>query len=158
MPLALVRVDCRLIHGQVIETWLPHTGANCLLVANDDLASNPFLRSVMELAVPSPVHAIFCRVSEVPERLSEIDRLGEKAILLCATSADALEIFRAGVRFPSLNIGNLHYADGKVEISPSVFFAPEDFDAVDCFSHLGVSVSVRATPFEAGTPFGDGRG
>ena len=154
MSLVLVRVDCRLIHGQVVETWVPHTGANCLLVANDDLVGNPFLKSVMEMAVPPDIHVVFCRVDEVGRVLSEIDCRREKAILLCATSADALAIFRCGVRFSTLNIGNLHYGAGKVEIAPSVFFSREDFEAVHCFSHHGVAVTIRATPFEAGTSFG----
>jgi len=154
MSLVLVRVDCRLIHGQVVETWVPHTGANCLLVANDELAGNPFLRSVMEMAVPQDIHVVFCRLDEVGRFLTEIDRKGEKAILLCANSRDALAIFQCGVRFSTLNIGNLHYAAGKVEIAPSVYFSREDFDTVHCFSHLGVAVTVRSTPFEAGTSFG----
>lgn len=157
MSLVLVRVDCRLIHGQVVETWVPHTGANCLLVANDDLMNNPFLISVMEMAVPPGIHAVFCRVDEVGGVLSEIDRRGKKAILLCATFGDALNIFHRGVRFSTLNIGNLHYGAGKVEIAPSVYFAREDFEAVHCLSHLGVAVTVKATPFEAGTSFGPDR-
>lgn len=156
MPIVLVRVDCRLIHGQVVETWVPHTGADCLLVANDDLVANPFLRSVMEMAVPAGVRVTFCPVREVPRVMSEIDRNGGKAILLCASSGDALEIYRGGVRFVHLNIGNLHYAAGKVEIAPSVFFAKEDFEAVDHFRHFGVSITVRATPFEPATRFGTG--
>jgi len=157
MSLVLVRVDCRLIHGQVVETWVPHTGANCLLVANDDLVANEILRSVMEVAVPPGIHVVFCRVEEVRGVLSEIDRKGEKAILLCATFGDALDIFHRGVRFSTLNIGNLHYAAGKVEIAPSVYFNKEDFEAVHCLSHLGVAVTVKATPFEAGTSFGTDR-
>ncbi|HZW35550.1 MAG: PTS sugar transporter subunit IIB [Deltaproteobacteria bacterium] len=153
MPLVLVRVDCRLIHGQVVETWLPHTGANCLLVANDDLATNAYLRTVMELAVPPSIHVMFCRLGDVASSLGEIDSRGEKAILLCATFEDALRIHRTGVRFPSLNVGNLHYATGKVEISPSVFFSPEDFDAVHSFCHNGIAVNIRATPFDAGTSY-----
>jgi PTS system mannose-specific IIB component len=153
MSLELVRVDCRLVHGQVVETWLPHTGANCLLVANDELAGNPFLRSVMELAVPSAVRVVFCRISDVARALAEINREGKKAILLCSSFADALRIHEAGVRFSSLNIGNLHYSAGKVEISPSVFFSKEDFAAVHCFCHEGIAVVVRATPFEAGTSY-----
>ncbi len=153
MPLVLVRVDCRLIHGQVVETWVPHTGANCLLVANDDLVGNPFLRSVMEIAVPPAVHVAFCGLAEVDRVMTAVDRLGERAILLCATSGDALAIYRGGVRFSTLNIGNLHYAEGKVEVAPSVYFAREDFEAVHCLSHLGVAVTVKATPFEAGTSF-----
>lgn len=151
MSLALVRVDCRLIHGQIVETWLPHTGADCLLVANEELEKNPFLRSVMELAVPSSVAVCFCRPDDVARALDEIDRSGRKAILLCSSFVDALRIYRSGVHFPSLNIGNLHYAAGKVEISPSVFFSREDFEAVHCFCHNGIAVNVRATPFDAGT-------
>ncbi|GAB4364019.1 MAG: PTS N-acetylgalactosamine transporter subunit IIB [Deltaproteobacteria bacterium] len=158
MSIVLARVDCRLIHGQVVETWIPHTGADCLLVANDDLVANPFLRSVMEMAVPAGIRVSFCPVKEVSKVVAEIDRKGEKAILLCASSGDALAIYRSGVRFEDLNIGNLHYASGKVEIAPSVFFAREDFEAVDCLCHLGVSVTVRATPFEPGTCFGGGGG
>ncbi len=150
MPLAMVRVDSRLIHGQVIETWLPHTGANCILVVNDDLAANPCMRAVMELAVPQTVHAVFCRLEETAEALAEIDRRGERAILLCASSEDALRLYRSGIRYVSLNIGNLHFATGKVEVTPSVYFSPADFEAVHCLRHQGVSVSVRATPFEAG--------
>jgi mannose/fructose/N-acetylgalactosamine-specific phosphotransferase system component IIB len=157
MSLVLVRVDCRLIHGQVVETWVPHTGANCLVVANDDLVGNTLLRSVMEIAVPQDIHTVFCRVEEVGTVISEIDRLGEKAILLCATFSEALDMFHRGVRFSTLNIGNLHYAEGKVEIAPSVYFSREDFEAVHCLSHQGVAVTVKATPFEAGTSFGPDR-
>lgn len=153
MPLLLVRVDSRLIHGQVVETWVPHTGADCLLVVNDDLAGNPALRAVMELGVPATVHAAFCRVAEVRAALSEIDAHGEKAILICATAPDAVRLRETGVPFATLNIGNLHYSSGKVEITPSVYFAPEDFQAVERLRHQGVAVDVRATPFEPGVSF-----
>lgn len=158
MPIVLVRVDCRLVHGQVLETWVPHTGANCLLVASDDLDANPFMKSVMEIAVPSSIHVVFRRVDDVAAAVSEIDRKNERAILLCAALSDALRIFRAGVRFPALNIGNLHFAEGKVEVTPSVYFAPEDFEAVDSLSRLGVAVTVRSTPFEAAAPYRGCRG
>ncbi len=153
MPIVLVRVDCRLVHGQVVETWVPHTGANSLLVASDELDANPLLRSVMEIAVPPSIHVLFCRVGDVAAAVSEIDRRNERAILLCAGLSDALRIFRSGVRFAALNIGNLHFAEGKVEVTPSVYFAPEDFDAVDALTRLGVAVTVRSTPFEAAAPY-----
>jgi PTS system mannose-specific IIB component len=153
MPLVLARIDCRLIHGQVVETWVPHMKANSLVVANDDLAANAFLRSVMELAVPRGVAVRFCRLSEAAEAVAEADRNGERSILLVSSAADAMALRQGGVRFDLLNIGNLHFAAGKVEISPSVFFSPEDFEAVRWFRRHGVSVCVRGTPFEAGTSY-----
>jgi mannose/fructose/N-acetylgalactosamine-specific phosphotransferase system component IIB len=153
MPLVLARIDCRLIHGQVVETWVPHTKANSLVVANDDLAANLFLRSVMELAVPRGIAVHFCRLSEAAAVLAEANRNGERSILLVSSAADALALRQGGVRFDLLNIGNLHFAAGKVEVTPSVFFSPEDFEAVRWFVSHGVSVCVRGTPFEAGTSY-----
>ena len=153
MSLVLARVDCRLIHGQVVETWVPHMKADSLIVANDDLAANPFLRSVMELAVPRDIAVHFCRIEETAAVLAEADRKGERSILLVSNAADALALRQGGVRFDLLNIGNLYFAAGKVEISSSVFFSPEDFEAVRWFRSHGVSVCVRGTPFEAGTSF-----
>src|SRR5512134_2511168 len=153
MPLVLARIDCRLIHGQVVETWVPHVCANSLVVANDDLAGNPFLRSVMELAVPPAIRVRFCRLSEAVPILADADRYGERTILLVASAADAVALMKAGAAFRLLNIGNLHFAAGKVEITPSVFFSPEDFEALGWFRSHGVTVLVQGTPFESGTAF-----
>ncbi|HEY5997454.1 MAG TPA: PTS sugar transporter subunit IIB [Candidatus Deferrimicrobiaceae bacterium] len=156
MPLALVRVDSRLVHGQVVEGWVPHVKANCLLVVNDDLASNPFLRSVMELAGNPSLRIVFCKLDDVASAVAEVDRRGERTILLCSTPADAAGVLARGVRFTELNIGNLHFGAGRTEITPSVFFAPEDFEAVEALQRQGVQVEVRGTPFEPGKPVGGG--
>jgi len=153
MSLVLARIDCRLIHGQVVETWVPHVKANLLIVANDDLAANPMLRSVMELAVPVGIRVRFCRLDEVIAAIAEADRAGDRSILLVSNASDALKARKEGAAFDLLNIGNLHFAEGKVQISPSVFFAPEDFEALRWFRSHGVSVCVKGTPFETGMSF-----
>jgi mannose/fructose/N-acetylgalactosamine-specific phosphotransferase system component IIB len=153
MPLVLARIDCRLIHGQVVETWVPHTKANSLIVANDDLAAHTMLRSVMELAVPVGIRVRFCRLEEVVAAIAEADRARERAILLVSNASDAVKLRKEGAAFDLLNIGNLHFAEGKVQISPSVFFAPEDFEALRWFRSHGVSVCVKGTPFESGMTY-----
>ncbi len=153
MSLVLARIDCRLIHGQVVETWVPHVKANLLIVANDDLASNPVLRSVMELAVPVGIRVRFCRLDEVVAAIAEADRAGDRSILLLSNASDAVKARKDGASFNLLNIGNLHFAEGKVQISPSVFFAPEDFEALRWLRSHGVSVCVKGTPFESGMSF-----
>jgi len=153
MSLVLARIDCRLIHGQVVETWVPHVNANLLIVANDDLFANPVLRSVMELAVPVGIRVRFCRLDEVVAAIADADRAGDRSILLVSNATDAVRIRKDGAAFSLLNIGNLHFAEGKVQISPSVFFAPEDFEALRWFRSHGVSVCVKGTPFESGMSF-----
>jgi len=153
MSLVLARIDCRLVHGQVVEAWIPHVKANSLIVANDEIEANPVLRSVMELAVPVGVKARFCRLDQVTKMLKEADRAGERSILLVSNASDAMRARKDGAGFTVLNIGNLHFEEGKVQITSSVFFTPEDFNALQWFRSNGVSVYVKGTPFESGILF-----
>ena len=50
-----VRIDNRLVHGQVIETWLPHTRAGMIVVVNDELSGNMLRQEIMSLAIPDGV-------------------------------------------------------------------------------------------------------
>jgi len=153
MSLVLARIDCRLVHGQVVETWIPHLKANSLIVANDAIAGNQVFRSVMELAVPVGIRLRFCRLDQVAEMLKEADLFGERSILLVSSASDAIKARKDGAGFTVLNIGNLHFEEGKVQITSSVFFAPEDFEALQWFRTNGVSVCVKGTPFESGILF-----
>ncbi len=51
--ISLVRVDNRLIHGQVVEAWLPHLKVSRVVVADDEAASSPLVRAAMSLAAAS---------------------------------------------------------------------------------------------------------
>lgn len=50
--MTFVRIDNRLVHGQIIETWLPFTRARTIVVANDELAADPLRQEIMSLAIP----------------------------------------------------------------------------------------------------------
>ena len=59
------RVDNRLIHGQVIEGWLPYTGAAHLIVANDALAEDLLRQQIMSLAIPHHVDVRFVPLKDL---------------------------------------------------------------------------------------------
>jgi len=48
MALVFVRIDNRLIHGQVLEAWVPFVRADCIVVANDDIARKPLQKLMMK--------------------------------------------------------------------------------------------------------------
>ena len=53
--MAWFRIDNRLVHGQVIEGWLPYLNAGHLIVANDALALDELQQQIMRLAIPGRV-------------------------------------------------------------------------------------------------------
>ena len=80
------RVDNRLVHGQVIEAWLPYTGAKHLVVANDELATDLLRRQIVELAIPQRVITHFIPVRELAATL---DACGDDSFVLFANCQDA---------------------------------------------------------------------
>lgn len=146
--MTFVRIDNRLIHGQIIETWLPYTGAKTVIVANDELAHDILQQEIMSLAIPQAVKSSFVTVDEVPSAMA---RLGSNsgddgAIILFSNCADARRAFDSGFGFHVLNVGNVHYSPGKRQISPSVALSDEDETCLRQLNRQGVELDFRCVP------------
>ena len=138
------RIDNRLVHGQVIETWLPYTEANRLLVVNDDIAADSLQQSIMSMAVPARVSIDFLPVDKLGKVLSSIAH--PNAIVLFANCADARRAFETGGLFKVLNVGNLHYSPGKKQLCMHVAVSCEDERCLEFFKEHGVELDFRCVP------------
>lgn len=150
--IALVRVDNRLVHGQVLEAWLPRLGARRLLVADDEAAASPLARAAMTLAVPGEVAAEVRSVEAVdwvalaaaPERVLVLFR--EVAELERAAGRGL-----AAALAPIVNIGNIHSGPGRRPVTPSVFLRAEELAALQRLAARGFRVEARAVPADSPT-------
>lgn len=142
-----VRIDNRLIHGQIIETWLPYTGAAVLVVANDELATDTLRQEIMSLAIPNDVQVVFSRIDKLNEVLSRV-RMGESldAMVLFSSCPDARRAYELGLAFEGLNIGNLHYGPGKKQVCAHVALSNEDQACLEFFLRKGVKLDFRCVP------------
>lgn len=141
------RIDSRLVHGQVIEAWLPYLRAHYLVVVNDVLANDLLRQQIMQLAIPERISVIFSSVSDVKDIYEQLRRNAQLAALfLVSDCRDAERIKEQGVDVPVLNIGNMHYAPGKEQICAHVALSPEE---KDCLKHLeasGTILDFRSVP------------
>ena len=142
--IALLRVDNRLIHGQVVEAWLPYLHATRILVADDEAAANPLARAAMGLAIPSPI-----QVEIAPMAAANFDvaqRAPDRALVLVRDIAQALKARERGLVFATLNVGNVHFASGRVQVSPSVFLTLAEVESLRALAKAGVAIDMRAIP------------
>jgi len=148
---ALVRVDNRLVHGQVLEAWLPALDAHGILVADDEAAGNVLARSAMTLAIPPGIRFEVVRLQAAAELLRPGGRGAQAArtLVLLRDVRDAVTLHEAGVPLPQLNLGNVHFKAGRRQVSPSVFLDAEELSALETLGQTGTQVEVRAVPTEA---------
>jgi mannose/fructose/N-acetylgalactosamine-specific phosphotransferase system component IIB len=148
--IALARIDERLVHGQVLVGWVPHLGARQVVVADDEAARSPLARAAMTLALPPGVKAAVERAGAVD--WDALARSPEPVIVVLRDAAEAERAFAGGMtpaRVPVLNVGNVHYSQGRRQITPSVFLSGPEVDALRRLSAAGFRVEARAVPLDA---------
>jgi len=152
MDITLVRVDNRLIHGQILEAWVPFTRAACIMVVDDEVAGDFFRETVIRMAVPRAVEVIVSGIQEFSRDYRYATGQGKKAIVLFSTIADACQAFSAGFKFTKLNLGNVHHDQSeseKIRCSSCVFLDGNDIKCVlNLMDAEGVQVELRRIPQE----------
>ena len=82
LNIALVRVDSRLVHGQILEAWVPFVKAKCIIVVDDKVAADSFFETVIRMAVPSEIEVIISSVDDFVQNYTFTHGSGKKTIVL----------------------------------------------------------------------------
>lgn len=153
MNLVLTRIDNRLIHGQVLEAWVPFVKADCILVANDEIADNSLKKMMMQASVSSRLRVEIGRVEEIAALLNsgELDKC--RVLLLFGTTSDAVRAYRSGLNYMRLNLGNLHADKGKARLSCTLFLNAADLDDLAMLDQAGVEITARCIPADGERPW-----
>lgn len=149
MPnILLTRIDNRLIHGQVGVTWVNHLGANLILVANDEVSTDTVSQNLMEMVVPDAIQTRFFSLEKTIKIIGKANEK-QKIFIVCKTPQDVLELVKGGVPIKELNVGNMHFSEGKEQISSTVCVDEADKEAFREIIKLGVKVEIRRVPEES---------
>jgi PTS system mannose-specific IIB component/fructoselysine and glucoselysine-specific PTS system IIB component len=149
LSLALVRVDDRLIHGQVLLGWGPTLDPARYVIVDDGLAADPFERALVEgSAGGTPVEVL--GVELAAPRLAALALAGEATVVLVRALPEAARLAaalgRAGALPAAINLGGLHYAPGKTRVHDVVYLDRADRAALAALADLGVRVVVQDVP------------
>ena len=155
MDITLVRVDNRLVHGQILEAWVPFLRASCIVVVDDRVASDYYCETVIRMAVPREVEVVICGTKEFAETHSFHQGSGQKTIVLFSKISDALTVHRLGYRFEKLNIGNVYNENCQLCCTPSVLLSDVDLRDISVLHGEGVKIELRRVPREKPVDFDD---
>jgi mannose/fructose/sorbose-specific phosphotransferase system IIB component len=145
--IVLVRVDDRLIHGQVIVGWVNEVKANHIIVINDEIARDERTKSIMEIAVPSHIKVSFFCVDYAVEKLQNTKIDNKSRILILVNDPnDLLRMVKKGVLFKTINVGGMRFSKGKREILKSIYVDDKDIEVFKKLSSYGIMIEGRAIP------------
>ena len=149
--ITLVRVDDRLLHGQVIHAWVPATASDTLVVVAGAGQREVF---ELELGAMADEGGLEIRVLEMEGALRFLrDRANEsrRVMVVLGSIAMAEELQRAGLSFGVLNIGNVHHREYAARLSASAVVTEDERKAIERMMARGVSIDTEALPRRGGS-------
>ena len=149
MGVTLLRVDDRLIHGQVVEGWVPFLKVDLVIVVSDAAASDEVQTALMKMALPPAVGLLVLPVADAPAALTSSKLAARSALVLVPGPAEALALVDRGVAIDRVNVGGLHYTVGKVQLGRALFLDEKDRLALRALAAKGVRLEGRALPGDA---------
>lgn len=142
----LLRVDERFVHGQVAFAWTNNLGANCILVANDEIATNNLRKKTLKMAVPAGTKFVVKDMDEAVSVLSGEKIKKYQVFLIVGSVEDAYKITQQIPEIKEVNLGNLKKNADRKMITSSVYLNKYELELVSKINESGVTVQCQAVP------------
>jgi mannose/fructose/sorbose-specific phosphotransferase system IIB component len=144
--IVLVRIDDRLIHGQVVVGWVKALAATRIIVANDQVADDSLQCCLLEMAAPAPLQVTICPIAEVRQNLTATAAKNERIIILFSSPLDVRRAVELGVQMPQINVGGMRFNQGKKQILKAISVDNEDIQNFRYLLDQGLAITVQMVP------------
>ena len=144
----LTRIDNRLVHGQVGVTWTSTIGANLLVVVDDEVAKDDMQQKLMSMTADT--YGVGIRFFSIEKTINVISKAAphQKIFLICRTPATVRKLVEGGVPLKDVNVGNMHFSEGKRQISNKVYVNDRDLEDLQFIRGNNINVFIQDVPGE----------
>lgn len=148
LNIVLARIDDRLIHGQVMTAWVKNTRADKIIIVDDKVSSDPFLREVIRMAAPADIVMELYGVDKGSEVLMSERKSSENVILLVKSPKTILKLCEKGVALKKLNIGGMGAAQGRKPLYKNISASMEERECLKKIMGHNINTFIQIIPDE----------
>lgn len=142
----LLRVDYRLIHGQITTSWVGQLGCDCILIANDKVPGDMLRKNALKLAKPPETKLVMKTVEDSIEAINSGVTDKYKLFVIVEDVWDARRMVEGCNVFERVNLGNVRMCAGAKQLGSTVFVSEKDMEDIHAIQAKGVSVDVQSIP------------
>ena len=141
-----LRIDDRLIHGEVVAMWLGYTNADVVCVADDATATNAMLKMAMSLAKPAGIDMPILTVDDAISYLNENADSKRRIFAVTQNVQNAVKIAQGVEALKDVNAGAMRASDGKKQVSLKVYVDEKDIEDLQKIASAGKTVVSQTKP------------
>ena len=150
--LKIVRLDDRLVHGQLINNWCTYENITEIIVVNSEITNNDIRKTFIEMSVPEDINIIFCDVNKALEIYEEECKY-ENVIIVFGNPFEILEFIEKGGRINSLNIGGMSFKKNKRRVSTTFYIDESELETLKKIASYGIELEIRILPTDKKVDF-----
>ena len=143
MPIVFARVDDRLIHGQVVQAWLPELNVDEVLIPVSKGKENQVNTRLLRLSLPYEYKLTVLNSHECARYTLDAK---QRIFLLMSSLKELTDVISDGLQLESVNIGGMHFKEKAQKLADNVFLDEEDKHFLKIINDLGIRIETRAVP------------
>lgn len=144
--LVLVRIDDRLIHGQVVTQWLKTTKGNRILIIDDELPNNKMMLRVLKAAAPPGVAVDVLSEEDALVYLKGESQKGENIVILVKIPEVLEHLIDNGVVIPKIILGGMGINAKRKKFNRNVAASEEEIKAMNRIIQKGSAIFYQLVP------------
>ena len=153
MPVVHVRMDNRLIHGQILVSWNAEMKIDHIIVTNDKVASDPIQVTLLKAVAPIGAEVSVLSIEDCVEYCNSPKAENENIFIIAKFPEDGVALVDGGLDMPVLNLGNQAYVRGSKKLSNTVFLTEESVKALKSAHEKGIHITCRMMPADSEAEF-----
>ncbi|MFD1418731.1 PTS mannose/fructose/sorbose transporter subunit IIAB [Companilactobacillus keshanensis] len=145
-PIVNVRIDARLIHGQVATMWTRKLNATRIIVIDNEIVKSDVQKMTLKTAVPRGVHLSILTSQGAVKRLKDRKYQGQRVFILVRDPKVLQELVEQGIKIKSINVGNMSMSENARQIAKSVAVTDADENVFEYLSKQKVDLYHQMVP------------
>ena len=150
-----VRMDERLIHGQVAGIWAPSLHTQRIIVINDEAAADSLQKSSLRMVAPTSMRLSVLPVESAAKNIRSGKYGKQRLFLVFKNPTDVLRYLKAGGKLTHVNVGNMSYKEGSKDITKSIKVLEEEIDVFESIAAMDINVTAQLVPNDPVVDFMD---
>jgi len=140
----ILRVDDRLIHGQVVAGWARPLGIESIILASDKISQDEWSCNAYGLAIPTGIEFSCVGIKKCIRSINESNK--KRVMIIVESVKEASDLVEEGLEIKKVTIGGLGYREETRQIAPYIYLSPEDIESVVHLYQLGIKVIGKQLP------------
>ena len=146
MAVELMRIDDRLIHGQVVVGWGQPLDIDFIVLVDDEVASSDWEQELYRMGVPPEMEVVFASVDDAARLLPQYEADARRGIVLTGDISSMRRLVEANGHIRKVNLGGIHHRAGRVQRLRYVFLAPAEEAELRAMASSGIEITAQDVP------------